>query len=194
MATCSSDKTIKIHNVNETTNTNTHLADLRGYILASFLLSSFFFLFFMPCFFFFPLFNPPYAHLILSIRRVSCTIEALYITSSHWSSLSCFSFHPFTTLPSHSSSQRQRGVNPTLEWDLPFPRRHSPSFARSFSPSYVVISHEGPVWQVGWAHPKFGVVLASCSYDRKVFVWKETSPNTWEIIYQYSGHELSGRY
>jgi len=51
--------------------------------------------------------------------------------------------------------------------------------------------HEGPVWQVAWAHPKFGVVLASCSYDRKVLVWKETSPNAWEIIYQYSGHELS---
>jgi len=51
--------------------------------------------------------------------------------------------------------------------------------------------HEGPVWQVAWAHPKFGVILASCSYDRKVFVWKETAANTWEIIYQYSGHELS---
>lgn len=48
------------------------------------------------------------------------------------------------------------------------------------------------MWQVAWAHPKFGVILASCSYDRKVFVWKETAPNTWEIIYQYSGHELSG--
>lgn len=50
--------------------------------------------------------------------------------------------------------------------------------------------HEGPVWQVAWAHPKFGVILASCSYDRKVFIWKETN-NTWEIIHQYSGHELS---
>lgn len=29
-------------------------------------------------------------------------------------------------------------------------------------------SHEGPVWQVAWAHPKFGNILASCSYDRKV--------------------------
>ena len=29
-------------------------------------------------------------------------------------------------------------------------------------------SHEGPVWQLSWAHPKFGNILASCSYDRKV--------------------------
>jgi len=51
--------------------------------------------------------------------------------------------------------------------------------------------HEGPVWQVAWAHPKFGTVLASCSYDRKVLIWKETSANVWEIIHQFSGHELS---
>jgi WD40 repeat protein len=25
--------------------------------------------------------------------------------------------------------------------------------------------HQGPVWQVAWAHPKFGSLLASCSYD-----------------------------
>ncbi len=33
--------------------------------------------------------------------------------------------------------------------------------------------HEGPVWQVAWAHPKFGSILASCSYDGKVIIWKE---------------------
>ena len=32
--------------------------------------------------------------------------------------------------------------------------------------------HQGPVWQVAWAHPKFGNILASCSYDRKVIIWK----------------------
>lgn len=29
--------------------------------------------------------------------------------------------------------------------------------------------HIGPVWQVAWAHPKFGNLLASCSYDRYVY-------------------------
>ncbi|EAL61382.1 hypothetical protein ACTFIW_000608 [Dictyostelium discoideum] len=51
--------------------------------------------------------------------------------------------------------------------------------------------HEGPVWQVAWAHPKFGKILASASYDRKVIVWKEVGNNSWSIIHQYAGHELS---
>lgn len=29
------------------------------------------------------------------------------------------------------------------------------------------------MWQVAWAHPKFGSLLASCSYDGAVIVWKE---------------------
>ncbi len=32
--------------------------------------------------------------------------------------------------------------------------------------------HEGPVWQVAWANPKFGNILASCSYDRKVINYR----------------------
>ena len=30
--------------------------------------------------------------------------------------------------------------------------------------------HEGPVWQVSWAHPKFGVLLASCGFDGSVLI------------------------
>ncbi|KAH8739207.1 hypothetical protein FG386_000270, partial [Cryptosporidium ryanae] len=43
--------------------------------------------------------------------------------------------------------------------------------------------HEGPVWQVCWAHPTFGSVLVSCSYDKRVLVWKETQRSRWEIVY-----------
>lgn len=28
--------------------------------------------------------------------------------------------------------------------------------------------HSSPVWQVSWAHPKYGSVLASVGYDRQV--------------------------
>lgn len=38
---------------------------------------------------------------------------------------------------------------------------------------FARISHEGPVWQVAWAHPKFGPILASASYDGKVIIWKD---------------------
>ncbi|XP_047114689.1 protein SEC13 homolog [Schistocerca piceifrons] len=49
--------------------------------------------------------------------------------------------------------------------------------------------HYGPVWQVAWSHPKYGNLLATCSYDRKVIIWKESG--TWSILYEYTGHESS---
>lgn len=49
--------------------------------------------------------------------------------------------------------------------------------------------HYGPVWQVAWAHPKFGNLLASCSYDRKVIIWKESAE--WTKLYEYNNHDSS---
>lgn len=49
--------------------------------------------------------------------------------------------------------------------------------------------HVGPVWQVAWAHPKFGNILASCSYDRKVIIWKEN--REWVKLYEYCNHDSS---
>lgn len=43
--------------------------------------------------------------------------------------------------------------------------------------------HEGPVWQVSWAHPKYGSLLASCSFDHRVIVWKEGQDNQWTQVY-----------
>ena len=57
--------------------------------------------------------------------------------------------------------------------------------------SATIQAHEGPVWQVAWAHPKFGSILASCSYDRKVCVWKETQPQQWSKVYEYADHQSS---
>ena len=56
----------------------------------------------------------------------------------------------------------------------------------------TLVGHEGPVWQISWAHPKFGSILASCSYDGKVLIWKE-QPNTpqWGIIAEHSEHQAS---
>ncbi|KAG7531722.1 hypothetical protein FFLO_04164 [Filobasidium floriforme] len=42
----------------------------------------------------------------------------------------------------------------------------------------VLKGHTAPIWQISWAHPSFGSILASCSYDSRVFVWKETSSST----------------
>ena len=40
--------------------------------------------------------------------------------------------------------------------------------------------HTGPVWQVSWGHPKYGSVLASCSFDHRVIIWKEGPNNQWQ--------------
>ncbi|XP_073138116.1 protein transport protein SEC13 homolog B-like [Henckelia pumila] len=45
--------------------------------------------------------------------------------------------------------------------------------------------HRGAVWQVSWAHPKFGSILASCSYDGKVIVWKEGNQNEWSQLHVF---------
>jgi len=33
--------------------------------------------------------------------------------------------------------------------------------------------HKGPVVKLAWAHPEFGSIIASCSKDHKVIIWKE---------------------
>lgn len=55
----------------------------------------------------------------------------------------------------------------------------------------TLTGHEGPVWQVSWAHPKFGVLLASCSYDGRVLIHRESPANTWSKIHEQATHESS---
>jgi len=43
--------------------------------------------------------------------------------------------------------------------------------------------HEGPVWQVSWAHPKFGSLLASCSFDGSVLIHREQRPGDWAVLH-----------
>ncbi|KAG2217318.1 hypothetical protein INT45_003512 [Circinella minor] len=54
----------------------------------------------------------------------------------------------------------------------------------------TLTGHDAPVWQVAWAHPKFGSILASCSYDGRVFIWKEQN-NTWTRIKEHNVHSAS---
>ena len=51
--------------------------------------------------------------------------------------------------------------------------------------------HQGPVWQVAWAHPKFGVLLASCSYDGSVIIFRESPQNQWAKVYEHKFHDAS---
>jgi len=60
-------------------------------------------------------------------------------------------------------------------------------------PAGNLTGHEGPIWKVSWAHPKFGSLLATCSYDMKVMIWKEAPLNSgnWHIAYVDSSHGAS---
>jgi len=51
--------------------------------------------------------------------------------------------------------------------------------------------HKSAVWQIVWSNPKFGNLLASCSYDRKVIVWKEVNPHNWKVFYEYNEFQQS---
>lgn len=56
----------------------------------------------------------------------------------------------------------------------------------------TLVGHDGPVWQVAWAHPKFGSILASCSYDGKALIWKEhPESQQWLIIAEHKIHQAS---
>ena len=47
------------------------------------------------------------------------------------------------------------------------------------------------MWQVAWAHPQFGTLLASCSYDRRVLVQREVAPGQWSRILAWEEHASS---
>mmetsp|Transcript_63360 Transcript_63360/g.163007 ORF Transcript_63360/g.163007 Transcript_63360/m.163007 type:complete len:341 (-) Transcript_63360:82-1104(-) len=57
-------------------------------------------------------------------------------------------------------------------------------------PIGLIKGHEGPVWNVAWAHPKFGSLLATCGYDMKVIVWKEVN-GQWHQAYEDASHAAS---
>lgn len=50
--------------------------------------------------------------------------------------------------------------------------------------------HDGAVWCVSWAHPKYGNILASAGYDGKVLIWREQS-GTWQRIFDFGLHKAS---
>ncbi|KAF8151605.1 protein transporter SEC13 [Crassisporium funariophilum] len=64
------------------------------------------------------------------------------------------------------------------------------------SGGHTLKGHTGPVWQVAWAHPKYGHILASCSYDGKVLIWKEqqgqgSAAGGWIKIKEHTLHTAS---
>lgn len=57
-------------------------------------------------------------------------------------------------------------------------------------PIAELTGHTAPVWQLSWAHPDFGGLLASGGYDRKVIIWAENN-GRWQKSHEWVGHEAS---
>ncbi|KAI8991283.1 vesicle budding-related protein [Mycotypha africana] len=56
--------------------------------------------------------------------------------------------------------------------------------------THTITDNTAPVWQVAWAHPKFGTILASCAYDGRVLIFKEIN-GAWSKIYEHNKHSAS---
>mmetsp|Transcript_3124 Transcript_3124/g.4085 ORF Transcript_3124/g.4085 Transcript_3124/m.4085 type:complete len:360 (-) Transcript_3124:222-1301(-) len=50
----------------------------------------------------------------------------------------------------------------------------------------TLTGHDGPVWQVAWAHPCFGNIVASCSYDGQVLIYTEKSGEGWQTVHKWN--------
>lgn len=48
--------------------------------------------------------------------------------------------------------------------------------------------HEGPIWQLSWAHPRYGSLLASASFDHRVIIWKEGPDGQWMQVGEAVGN------
>jgi protein transport protein SEC13 len=45
---------------------------------------------------------------------------------------------------------------------------------------------------VQWAHPKYENLIATCGYDKKIKIWKEVKPQSWDIVYEFEAEASVG--
>jgi protein transport protein SEC13 len=57
--------------------------------------------------------------------------------------------------------------------------------------SETLKGHDGAVWCVSWAHPKFGTLLASSSFDGRILIWREQPAGQWTKIHDFAQHSAS---
>ncbi|KAL8283250.1 hypothetical protein RQP46_006028 [Phenoliferia psychrophenolica] len=62
----------------------------------------------------------------------------------------------------------------------------------TYRPIETLRGHDGPIHGLSWAHPSFGSILASCSFDGKVFIWKENEGGKgWSKVKEHLLHTAS---
>ncbi|KAL9052760.1 MAG: hypothetical protein Q9162_005180 [Coniocarpon cinnabarinum] len=68
--------------------------------------------------------------------------------------------------------------------------------SNSHTLSSTLKGHDAPVFALAWAHPKYGSILASSSYDGKVVIWRETPSSgaggpQWTRLVDFALHTAS---
>lgn len=53
-------------------------------------------------------------------------------------------------------------------------------------------AHESAVWQLSWADPKYGSLLASASFDKRVLLHQEGIDGQWRVVYSFEDNKTSG--
>lgn len=48
-------------------------------------------------------------------------------------------------------------------------------------------AHDAAISKLAWAHPEFGTIIASCSFDRTVKIWEQLSPGGQQDVNVSSG-------
>eukprot|EP00116_Pleurobrachia_bachei_P006065 sb/3466327/ len=47
-------------------------------------------------------------------------------------------------------------------------------------PGHIAPGHIAPVWRMSWAHPDYGVLLATCSMDSRAIIWRMANDDVTE--------------
>ncbi|POI31777.1 hypothetical protein CIB84_004472 [Bambusicola thoracicus] len=96
-----------------------------------------------------------------------CTASWKVCINSHYTVILLFLFDFCREMFSGS------GQEVTEAYGISFMLTRSNVFLRTAAFCVILQTHSGSVWRVTWAHPEFGQVLASCSFDRTAAVWEE---------------------
>jgi protein transport protein SEC13 len=52
----------------------------------------------------------------------------------------------------------------------------------TYTHNATLTGHTGPIYQLSWSHPKYGPVLASCSFDTSVRIYREVRTTEWTLV------------
>lgn len=105
----------------------------------------------------------------------------IYVDTQHDDMIHDAQMDYYGTKLATSSSDRTVKIYDVIQTqtDSNAPNAQQPSYHQTAT----LTGHSGPVWQVSWAHPKYGIVLASCSFDGSIILHRETRPREWTPLH-----------